>query len=277
METEKIERWKEFAFEFLKEHGPNFAMAVVTLIVGFWLIARFTRFVRKTMERRNVDPSLIPFISSLMNIGFKVLLLISVASMVGIATTSFVAILGAAGLAIGLALQGSLANFAGGVIILIFKPFRVDDLVEIQGEIGVVKSITIFNTVITTPKGNTAIMPNGSVANDKIINYSLEPTRRVDLVAGIAYKEDIPKAKEVIMEALRANPKVLDDPAPFVGVLGLGDNSVNLAVRPTCKEAEYWDVYFESYEAVKIALDKAGIEIPFPQRDLHIKGGTMPV
>ena len=275
MDTEKIEEWKDFGIELLKEHGPRFIAAILTLIIGFWLIARITRFVRKAMVKRDMDESLVPFIGSLVGIGLKVLLLVSVASMVGIATTSFVAILGAAGLAVGLALQGSLANFAGGVLILIFKPFKVGDLIKTQGELGNVKTITIFNTILTTPKGNTAILPNGVVANDKLVNYSKEPTMRVDLVTGIGYAEDIPKAKEVILEALHANPKVLKDPAPFVGVLELGDNSVNLAVRPTCKSEDYWDVYFECYEATKVALDKASIEIPFPQRDLHIKSGSL--
>ncbi|MFY0644624.1 MAG: mechanosensitive ion channel [Bacteroidia bacterium] len=275
MDKDKMVEWKEFAVEFLKENGPGFVTAILTLIIGFWLIARITRLVKRTMIKREMDESLIPFLSSLINFSLKALLLISVASMVGIATTSFVAILGAAGLAVGLALQGSLANFAGGVLILIFKPFKVGDLIQTQGELGNVKTITIFNTILTTPKGNTAILPNGVVANDKLVNYSKEPTMRVDLVTGIGYSEDIPKAKEVILEALHANPKVLKDPAPFVGVLELGDNSVNLAVRPTCKSEDYWDVYFDCYEATKVALDKANIEIPFPQRDLHIKSGTL--
>lgn len=273
METEKITKWSEFVMEFVKENGPGFILAVVTLVVGFWLVGRITRVVKKAMRKRELDESLVPFISSLINIGLKVLVLISVAGMVGIATTSFVAILGAAGLAVGLALQGSLANFAGGVLILAFKPFKVGDLVDVQGETGVVKAITIFNTIITTPKGNTAILPNGVVANDKIVNYSKEENRRVDMVVGISYSQNIPEAKQVILEALKANQYVLEDPAPFVGVLEMGDNSVSMAFRPFVKGEFYWEAFFSCNEDVKIALDKAGIEIPFPQRDIHIKSG----
>lgn len=275
METEKITKWAEYAQELLMKHGPNVLLAIVTLIVGLWIIGRITRVVRKTMLKRDMDASLIPFITSLIGIGLKVLLVISVAGMVGIATTSFVAVLGAAGLAVGLALQGSLANFAGGVLILIFKPFRVGDLIKTQDEMGTVKTITIFNTILTTPRGNTAILPNGVVANDKIVNYSQERTMRVDLTVGISYSQDIPAAKKVLLETLKANPMVLEDPAPFVGVLEMGDSSVNMAVRPYVLSENYWDAFFQCNEEVKIALDNAGIEIPFPQRDLHIKSGKV--
>lgn len=275
METEKISKWAEYAKDLLMKYGPNVVLAIITLIVGLWIIGRITRVVRKTMIRREMDESLIPFLTSLIGITLKVLLVISVAGMVGIATTSFVAVLGAAGLAIGLALQGSLANFAGGVLILIFKPFRVGDLIKTQDEMGTVKTITIFNTILTTPRGNVAILPNGQVANDKIINFSQEKTMRVDLTVGISYSQDIPTAKKVIMDALVANPMVLEDPAPFVGVLEMGDNSVNLAFRPYVKSEDYWPAYFQCNEDIKIALDKAGIEIPFPQRDIHIKSGNV--
>lgn len=275
METEKITKWAVYAQDLLMEHGPNVLLAIITLVVGLWLIGRVTKLVKRTMIRREMDVSLIPFITSLLGIGLKVLLVISVAGMVGVATTSFVAILGAAGLAVGLALQGSLANFAGGVLILIFKPFRVGDLIKTQDEMGTVKSITIFNTILTTPRGNSAILPNGVVANDKIVNYSQEKTMRVDLTVGISYSQDIPAAKKVIMDALTSNPLVLNDPAPFVGVLEMGDNSVNLAFRPYVLSEHYWDAFFQCNEEVKIALDKASIEIPFPQRDIHIKSGNM--
>lgn len=274
MEAEELLKIKNYILEFILDKGPGLVMAIVTLVVGFWVISKLTRITRKTMKKRNVDESLIPFMTSLVNISLKVLLIISVAGMIGIATTSFVAVLGAAGLAIGLALQGSLANFAGGVLILIFKPFKVGDLIVTQGITGTVKSITIFNTIITTPRGNTAIIPNGQVANDKLVNYAKEPVSRVDLIVGIAYSENIPRAKEVILNTMKANEKVLDDPAPFVGVFELADSSVNLAVRPHCKQEHYWDVYFEIQEEVKMALDEAKIEIPFPQRDIHVKSNS---
>ena len=257
------------------EYLPKLALALLTLIIGLWLISRVTKFTRKMLEKKEVDVSLIPFLMGILNIGLKILLIISVASMVGIATTSFVAVLGAAGLAIGLALQGSLGNFAGGVLILLFKPFKVGDLIESDGAMGTVQSITILNTILTTPDDNTAILPNGNVANNKILNYTKENNRRVDLEVGIAYHEDVDRAKKVIEEALQSVPGVLDNPKPFVSILNFGDSSVNLAVRPFCKSADYWLVYFNCNEAVKKALDKAKIEIPFPQRDITIKSGNL--
>ena len=278
METvniEKVNRWKDAAFDFLVEKGPGVLMAIITLIIGFWVIARVTKLMRKAMLKRGVDESLIPFLLSTTNIALKTLLIISVAGMVGIATTSFVAVLGAAGLAVGLALQGSLGNFAGGVLILAFKPYRVGDLIQAQGEIGVVKAITIFNTIISTPRGNTTYLPNGAVANDKLTNFFHQPLVRVDMVVGISYSSDIKQARKVILEALATVPQVVSEPAAFVGVLELADSSINLAVRPHCKAEEYWDCHFNSLEAVKEALDRAGIEIPFPQRDLHVKSGSL--
>ena len=200
----------------------------------------------------------------------KVLLFLSVATMVGIETTSFIAIFSAATLAIGLALQGSLSNFAGGVLLLVFKPYKVGDLIEAQGHLGVVKRIQIFNTILLNPQNKTIIVPNGAVAGNSVINYSEEGILRVDLSAGISYDSDIREAKNVLMKVLESNPKVLKDPAPFVGVSELGDSSVNFAVRPWSTVADYWDVYFSINEEVKYALDNAGISIPFPQVDVHM-------
>jgi len=209
---------------------------------------------------------LILFLCSLVNAFLKVLLLVTVASMVGIATTSFIAILGAASLAVGLALQGSLSNFAGGVLILLFKPFKVGDFIESDGVKGTVQSISVLNTVLTTPTGNSAILPNGTVANNKVINFSMQATRRVDLTVGIGYDEDVTLAKKVITEALVAMPNVLQEPAPFVGVVGFGDSSVDLVVRPTALSEHYWDVYYQANEAIKKALDDNNIEIPYPHQ-----------
>ncbi|MBT8326384.1 MAG: mechanosensitive ion channel [Bacteroidia bacterium] len=275
MEDKDLEKVLEYIKLLGIEYIPKLALAIVTLIVGLWLVARITKFTRRMMETREVDVSLIPFVSGIVNIGLKILLIISVASMVGIATTSFVAVLGAAGLAIGLALQGSLGNFAGGVLILLFKPFKVGDLIESDGAIGTVQSITILNTILITPADNTAILPNGNVANNKILNYTKENNRRVDLEVGIAYHENVDKAKEVIEKALQGVPGVLENPKPFVSILNFGDSSVNLAVRPFCNSTDYWDVYFLANEAVKKALDNAKIEIPFPQRDITIKSGGL--
>jgi small conductance mechanosensitive channel len=195
--------------------------------------------------------------------------------MVGIATTSFVAVLGAAGLAIGLALQGSLANFAGGVLILIFKPYTVGDLIEAQGHLGVVKEVQIFNTILLTPNNKRVIIPNGALSNGSTVNYSAEGDLRVDLTIGIAYESDIPKAKEVLVKMMQENPKVLDDPAPMAAVAELADSSVNLAVRPWCTTADYWGVYFETTEQAKRVLESNGIRIPFPQRDVHLYSEPM--
>ena len=189
---------------------------------------------------------------------------------VGVETTSFAAILAAAGLAIGMALQGSLANFAGGVLIMIFKPIKIGDLIEAQGIVGVVKEIEIFTTKLSTPENKEAIIPNGTLSNGNIINYSSQGVLRVDLNIGIGYGDDIKKAKDIMMKVLTEDPKVLKDPAPTVAVSELGDNAVNMVVRPFATVENYWDVYFNTLENCKIALDEAGVSIPYPQRDVHI-------
>ncbi len=222
------------------------------------------------MRKKATDKSLIPFIKGLINILLKVLILISVADIVGIATTSFVAIIGAGGLAIGLALQGTLANFAGGVLILIFKPYKVGDLIEAEGYTGNVKEIQVFVTTLLTPDNKTVIIPNGTISNGNITNYTTEGKIRVDLKIGISYSANIRTAKKVLTETMKKNPKVLKDPMPFVGVVGLGGSSVDLAVQPYCDPDDYWNVYFDIYQACKEALDENNIKIPFPQMDVHL-------
>lgn len=249
---------------------PKLALAIATLIIGLWVIGLTVKLGKKSMEKSNLDQTLVPFICNLLSWGLKALLFISVASMIGIATTSFVAVLGAAGLAVGLALQGSLANFAGGVLILIFKPYGVGDLIEAQGHLGVVKEVQIFNTILLTPNNKRVIIPNGALSNGSVVNYSAEGQLRVDLKIGIAYASDIPKAKELLLQMLKENPLVLEDPAPMTAVAELADSSVNLAVRPWCKVADYWNVYFETTERAKYVLETNGISIPFPQRDVHL-------
>lgn len=244
-------------------------LAVVALIIGFWVVGRITSMVARGLRSREMDPSLQGFLSGLVNILLKAAVFISVASMVGIETTSFVAILGAAGLAVGLALQGSLSNFAGGVLILLFKPFKVGDLIQAEGFIGHVREINVFITRIETPDSKAVIIPNGPLANGNITNLTLTGHLRVDLVVGISYGADIKHARDVLLAAMHANPKVMRDPAPSVNVLELGDSSVNLAVRPYATVDDYWDVYFGVTEQSKLALDAAGIEIPFPQRVVH--------
>jgi len=258
------------AYELGLEYAPKLALAILTLIIGLWIIKGVGKIMQVSMEKSKVDPTLIPFLNSLVSWVLKVLLFISVASMIGIATTSFIAVLGAAGLAIGLALQGSLANFAGGVLIMIFKPYKVGDLVESQGLLGVVKEVQIFNTILTSPESKQIIIPNGAVSNGSIINFTAEGLIRVDLSIGIAYDADIEKSKAVLLDVLTKHEKVLEDPAPFIGVMELADSSVNLAVRPHCLPEHYWDVFFEINEKMKISLDKNNISIPFPQRDVHL-------
>lgn len=268
--TEQLENLSIKAYELGIEYAPRLALAILTLFIGLWIISGIVKLIKLSMERSKVDPTLIPFMSSLVSWVLKVLLFISVASMIGIATTSFVAVLGAAGLAIGLALQGSLANFAGGVLVMVFKPYKVGDLIESQGHLGVVKEVQIFNTILIAPQSKQVIIPNGATSNGSIVNYTVEGKIRVDLTVGVSYDADIDETKAVLMDVLVANSKVMQDPAPFVGVLEMADSSVNFAVRPHCLPEDYWDVFFSVNEEVKKALDKNSISIPFPQRDVHM-------
>lgn len=257
-------------YEMILDYAPKLALAIITLLIGLWVIGLVGKLLKVSMEKSKVDPTLVPFISSLVGWILKLLLFISVASMIGIATTSFIAVLGAAGLAIGLALQGSLANFAGGVLIMIFKPYRVGDLIESQGQLGTVKEVQIFNTILVNFESKQIIIPNGLMSNGTITNYSVEGLIRVDLTVGISYDADVEKAKSVLLDVMNNHSLVVNEPAPFVGVNGFGDSSVDLVVRPHCKPEDYWDVYFDINEQIKIALDSNNIAIPFPQRDVHL-------
>ena len=268
METQE---YTESILGFIKEYklmdyALQVVLAVVILIIGLWLAKKIVKISQKLMGKRGIDETLQKFLGDLIGWVLKILVFITAISQVGVETTSFVAIIGAAGLAVGLALQGSLANFAGGALIMIFKPFKVGDLIEAQGEIGVVKEIQIFVTKISSPGNKLVIIPNGTLSNGNIKNYTELGTLRVDLTFGVSYDADIKKTKEVLMEVLTSNPKVLKDPAPAVMVSELADSSVNFAVRPWATPADYWDVHFETIEATKYALDKAGIEIPYPHQ-----------
>ena len=265
-----VQALSDKALELLSNYGPKLLMAIVTLIVGLWIIKILVKAFAKGMERSKIEVSLRSFLLSLVRIMLKVMLVISVASMIGLQMTSFVAILGAAGLAVGLALQGSLANFAGGVLILLFKPFKVGDFVDAGGHTGTIKEIQIFNTILKTPDNKTIIIPNGNLSNGSITNFSTEPIRRIDMTFGIGYSDDIQKAKETLEALLKSDSRILDDPAPTVAISELGDSSVNFAVRPWCNSADYWGVYFDIHEKVKLEFDKAEISIPFPQQDVHL-------
>ncbi|HSG27552.1 MAG TPA: mechanosensitive ion channel domain-containing protein [Candidatus Krumholzibacterium sp.] len=263
-------QYVQMGYDLIKTAGPRILLAVVTLVIGLWIVKGIVRGVKKGMAKSQIDLSLGKFLTSLVSMGLKALLFISVIQMVGVQMTSFVAILGAAGLAVGLSLQGSLSNFAGGVLILLFKPYKVGDYIEAGGHAGVVKTISVFTTIMKTPDNKTIIIPNGDLSNSSIVNYSTEPRRRVDLTFGIAYEDDIQKAREVMMRVLSADTRILKDPAPQVSVSGLGDSSVDFVFRVWVETADYWAVYFDMIEKVKIAFDKEGISIPFPQRDVHL-------
>ena len=250
----------------ISQYAPQVISALVILIFGLFAIRLIVKGTKKVMKKRGVDETLQKFLSDLLGWTLKVLLFVTVVAKLGVATTSFAAIIGAAGLAIGLALQGSLSNFAGGALIMIFKPFKVGDLIEAQGELGVVKEIQIFTTHINTPTNKLVIIPNGVLSNGNITNYSTEGKLRVDLTIGVSYDSDIKKTKEVLMNVMTSHPKVLKEPAPSVNVSELADSSVNFAVRPYATLADYWDVYFGVTEGCKLALDKAGIEIPYPHQ-----------
>ena len=258
------------AVELLMVYAPKLILAILTLIIGLWVIKLFMKSIGKTMKRKEIDVSLQKFLVSLFGVLLKILLVISVVSMIGVQTTSFIAILGATALAVGLALQGSLANFAGGVLILLFKPFKVGDVIDAQGYLGTVNDIKILNTVLKTPDNKMVVIPNGTLSNNSITNFSTQPTRRVDMTFGIGYSDDLKKAKEILNNVVNSDSRVLKDPKPMVVVSELADSSVNFAVRVWCNNADYWGVFFDTQEKVKLEFDNQGISIPFPQRDVHI-------
>jgi len=252
-------------------YGVKFVMAIAVLVIGLMVIRAITKGSVKIMKKREVNESLIPFLRSMINILLKALLIISVMGMVGIQMTSFIAILGAAGLAVGMALSGTLQNFAGGVMILLFKPYQVGDFIEAQGFMGSVKEIQIFTTHLLTPDNRKVIIPNAPLANNALTNFSAMSTRRIDFSFGIGYEDDIDKAKGILMKMAEHDDRILkEDNPPVVMVEALADSSVNLKLRVWLESANYWDVFFEYTEAAKKQFDEADISIPFPQRDVHV-------
>ena len=254
----------------VQDYGIRLIQAILVLVIGMWIATAITKAVKRTMQKRDVDPSLQPFLGGLIGTLLKVMVYITAISMLGVEMTSFVAILGAAGFAIGMALSGTLSNFAGGVMILIFKPFRVGDFIDAQGHMGTVNEIQIFNTILKTPDNKTIIIPNGGLSTGSMTNFSTEKLRRVDMTFGIGYGDSISKAKEVMMELIEADTRILKDPAPFVRVSELGDSSVNFAVRLWCSRADYWDIYFDMNEKVYETFAEKGLNIPYPQMDVHV-------
>jgi len=256
--------------ELITDFGIAIASALAVLIIGLFVIKKLTNALRKYFDRKDFDESLETFLLSLSGIALKLMLFVVVIQMLGVQSSSLVAVLGAAGLAVGLALSGTLQNFAGGVMILIFKPFKVGDYIDAQGHAGSVKEIQIFNTILKTPDNKTIIVPNGGLANGSMVNYSTEPTRRVDWSFGIAYGDDADKAQNVIRKLMNDDSRILQDPAPFVELGALADSSVNFTVRAWVNTPDYWAVHFDMNKKIYQTFAKEGLSIPFPQMDVHV-------
>lgn len=254
--------------------GSKLLIATAILVIGLWITKHLVRRINKVLTSREMEPSLKTFLCSLTSVGLKALVVITAISQLGIEMTSFVAILGAAGLAIGMAFSGTLSNFAGGVMLLIFKPFKVGDFVDVQGEQGIVSEILIFNTILKTNDNKTIILANGAVANGTIINFTMAEKRRVDWSFGIAYGDDLKSAKELIATFIQEDERILADPAPLIALGSLGDSSVNITVRGWVETDNYWPVHFDMNERVYNEFGKAGLSIPFPQMDVHLHKTT---
>lgn len=252
------------------EYGLKLLGAISVWIVGVRIIKMIMKSVDRLFEKKDVDVSLRPFLRTLIGITLKILLAISALSIMGVEMTSFIALLGAAGLAVGLALSGTLQNFAGGVMVLVLKPFKVGDYVETSGYSGTVAEIQIFNTILKTPDNKTVILPNGPVANSSLVNYSAEKTRRVDWTFGMGYTDDVDKAKAVIAKVFEGDERILASPELFIAVSELADSSVNFAVRAWVKTEDYWNVFFEKNEKIFNLFNQEGINIPYPQMDVHV-------
>ncbi|WP_053406419.1 mechanosensitive ion channel family protein [Persicobacter sp. CCB-QB2] len=267
---ENFSKYQDQAMGFVVEYGGKLVVAILILIIGLWITGVLTAAFRKFMDKRGLDQTLKPFLTSLFNSILKILVVLSALGTLGVEMTSFIAILGAAGLAIGMALSGTLQNFAGGVMLLIFKPYKVGDFIEAQGYSGSVESIQIFVTILKTPDNKTIFIPNGPIANNALINYSTEPQRRVDWTFGIAYGDDIQKAQDLLSQLIQADERILKSPEPFIALHQMADSSVNLVVRCWVDSGKYWPVYFDMNRKVYDTFNKEGINIPFPQMDVHL-------
>ncbi|CAB1255046.1 TPA: small-conductance mechanosensitive channel MscS [Vibrio cholerae] len=266
----EMNTWLITNSDLLIQYGVNVISAILILFVGNIVVKAVAGSVAKVLRSKEMDKAVVEFIHGLVRYTLFIIVLIAALSRIGVQTASVVAVLGAAGLAVGLALQGSLSNFAAGVLIVAFRPFKAGDYVEIAGVAGSVDSILIFQTVLKTPDNKMVVVPNSAVIGGAITNYSRHATRRVDMVIGVSYKSDLQKTKRVLRETLEKDPRILKDPDITIGVLTLADSSINFVVRPWCKTEDYWKVYYDSMQAIKEALDANGIEIPFPQMDVHL-------
>lgn len=270
MNTDQLLEWMEIAKTYIVEYGLKAIGGIIFLIIGFWIAKIITKKIKSLMSKKDIDPALQSFIGSLTSIGLKLLVVISAMTMVGIAMTSFIAILGAAGLAVGLALQGTLQNFAGGTLILILKPYRIGDYVEMLGHDGIVAEIQIFNTILTSLDNKTIIIPNGSISNSSLTNFTRQETRRVDFTFGVAYGSDYKEVKDIIQSVLDSDDRILKDPSTFIGLGEMADSSINITTRAWTKTSDYWNVYFNVNEKIYATFTEKGISIPFPQMDVHI-------
>lgn len=269
---ENLEQWLPMAVEW----GTALLMALVIFYLGRLVVGRIVTVINKVMLSRGMDETLVNFVCSILRWLGLLFVAIAALSQLGVDTTSLVALLGAAGLAIGLSLQSSLGNFAAGVMLIIFKPFKKGDFIDAGGAMGVVESISIFTTIMTTPDNKEIIVPNGAIIGGNITNFSARPTRRVDMVFGIAYGDDLRKAKTILEDIVKADPRVLAEPAAVVTVGELADSSVNFLVRPWVKAGDYWNVLWDTTQAVKLRFDEAGISIPFPQMEVHMPRNPAP-
>jgi small conductance mechanosensitive channel len=260
----------EKAGELVTLYGLKVVAAIVILIIGRWVAKIVANIIRKMMARADVDQTLQKFVASMTYIALMAFVVLAALNQLGIQTTSFIAILGAAGLAVGLALQGSLSNFAAGFLMILFRPIRVGDYIEGAGTAGTVEEVGIFTTTLVTPDNKTVIIPNAAMTGDNIVNWTAKGTRRVDMVMGIGYEDDIDKAKQIMADVLAKDSRILKDPAPQIAMVELADSSVNFVVRPWAKASDYWGVYMDTHEAIKKAFDAQGISIPYPQRDVHV-------
>ena len=265
-----MESITQTAQEILSVYGFSVVAAIAIFFIGKWLARVLTNVLTRMMKRAGTDETLVAFVTNLAYIAMMVFVVIAALSELGVETTSFAAVLAAAGLAIGLALQGSLSNFASGVMLILFKPFKTGDFIEAAGTSGIVEEIQIFSTKLRTGDNKQMFVPNGAIFGGTITNYSTKPTRRVDMVFGCGYDDDLKAAKQLLNDIIAADERILADPAPVVAVSELADSSVNFVVRPWVNAADYWNVYFDIHEQVKLRFDEAGISIPYPQTDVHL-------
>ncbi len=264
-----VNKYMDLAIQYGAEYGIRIIGAIAIFIIGKWVAKKLSGLIRRLMDRGEIDPTLSAFIASIIDILLMVVVVLAAIKNLGIDTTSFIAILGAAGLAVGLALQGTLGNIGSGVILILFRPFEVGNFISVGGESGTVEAITLFNTTLLTPDNKVILIPNSTVASGNITNFSKKEERRVDFIFGIGYDDDLKLAKQTLQDIIDADTRILKSPESFIGVGELGDSSVNFTVRVWVKGADYWGVHFDTTEKVKLIFDEKNISIPYPQMDIH--------